>query len=111
MTSEWTCSVCLEDNVYPMVLINCGHGICETCGEKMKLCPECRKKNTGIVPNYVLGKILGREYMKVNEKPLITEAKPSKTEMQTMFEQQNSTLRLLESLENRLKMLENHALK
>lgn len=67
MTNKWNCSICLDCKHYPMSLNPCGHTVCQTCLIKIEKCPECRKVIERWNPNYELGRILGKEYVAVNE--------------------------------------------
>lgn len=57
------CGICFTVDGYPLVLIPCGHSICDICEVKIKdkLCPFCRDKYKNKVPNRALGDILNKD--------------------------------------------------
>lgn len=59
--TKWTCSICLDNNDYPMV-INCGHTFGEKCIKKEVKCPICTAKIDSIKPNYYVGSNNNLEY-------------------------------------------------
>lgn len=59
--TKWTCSICLDNNDYPMV-INCGHTFGEKCIKREVKCPICTTKIDYIKPNYYVGSNSNLEY-------------------------------------------------
>jgi hypothetical protein len=65
---EYKCEICINLNISPIMLVPCGHTICEKCSEKIDICPFCRYTPTHRITNYALKKIIKKH----NEKYFVS---------------------------------------
>lgn len=54
MSKRWSCAVCFETKVVPVINTGCGHTYCDGCFKATKVCPSCRKPIARLVVNYEL---------------------------------------------------------
>lgn len=64
-SDRYDCKICFNENGYPIVMVPCGHSICDICEKNLivKNCPLCQTIYTQIVPNRSIGDdILNKQY-------------------------------------------------
>jgi hypothetical protein len=56
--------VCLATEYYPLVLVPCGHGCCDTCAPNLEKCPLCQAAIASTAPNVALIQAFGMDIKK-----------------------------------------------